>query len=406
MSEIKSVKAKEILDSRKNPTVCVEIKTKDGIFKGFAPSGASKGIYEAVEIRDTDGRGVKNAIKNVNKIISPKIIGLDPLCQKEIDKLMIELDKTDDKSNLGSNAIISVSMAVCRAGAASLNLPLYRYISEHLASNIRKSTLKLPRPCFNIINGGAHAENNLDIQEFMVIPNQEDFKLNLIAGINIYKSLKEILKKDIGKEAIELGDEGGFTPMIAKTSDALDFIKRACHKYEKTQIGLDCAASQFYRKGNYKIENKKYSSNKLIDYYISLCSRRSIVYIEDPFAEEDWSSWTALNGKIDIMVIGDDLTVTNKKRLEKAINQKCIKGIIIKPNQAGTITETLEVVDFAKKNKIKLIVSHRSGETKDDFIADLAVGVGAEFIKSGAPYPKERMVKYDRLVKIEKELKK
>ncbi|MCX6759737.1 MAG: phosphopyruvate hydratase [Candidatus Nealsonbacteria bacterium] len=403
--KIKKIRARQILDSRKNPTVEVEMETEKGIFKSSVPSGASTGQNEAVEIRDADGKGVKNAISNIEKTIGSEIIGLDSLDQRGIDRIMIDLDGTSNKSNLGANAVLPVSMCVCRAGAAASDLPLYRYISGLAGTG---SSSNLARPVFNILNGGAHARNNLDIQEFLIIPNENSFSANLSAGIEIYNDLKKELEKALGRKAIELGDEGGFMPMILKTIDALDFIKNASRKHVRTKFGLDCAATQFFKKGKYNLEGKDYSKKELADLYKKLIAKYNIIYLEDPFSENDWQSWKDFFAQLekpdDSTVIGDDLTATNKEILEKAVKERCLNGVIIKINQVGTISETLETVKLAKEKNIKIAVSHRSGETMDDFIADLAVGIGADFIKSGAPFPKERMAKYNRLLKIEKEL--
>ena len=373
-NRIKSIRAKEILDSRGNPTVEVELKTDNKVFKASVPSGASTGKYEAVEKKALE------AVKNVNSIIAKELIGKD-IEQEKIDRLMIKLDGTKNKSKLGANAILAVSIAVCRAGAG--DNPLYKYISELCGSDIG-----LPVPCFNIINGGAHAKNDLDIQEFMVVPQNSSFKENLQKGKDIYNALK----KNLGK--VDIGDEGGFAPLISKTSQALDLLKQVTD----VKIGLDCAASHFFSNNKYHLEGKDLKGKELRSFYQDLIKKYPIIFIEDPFAEQDWKSWKGL----ETLVIGDDLTVTNKKRVEKAVDY--VSGIIVKPNQVGTVTETLETAKTARKAGLKLIVSHRSGETLDDFIADLAVGINADFIKSGAPHPKERMVKYNRLLKIEKDM--
>lgn len=386
---IKSIKAKEILDSRGNPTVEVELISDEGKFIASVPSGASVGEYEAVELRDS--RGVSEAIRNVNEIIAPELEDKDPVKQEEIDKLMIDLDGTKNKAKLGANAVLAVSIAVCRAAAANQNIPLYQYISR-----LYKGRLKLPIPCFNIINGGVHAENDLDIQEFMIVPQEGSFSKNFQAGKNIYRALGE----DLGKET-KIGDEGGFAPLISETNQALDLLLKAAEDYPETKFSLDCAASQFFQKGKYHLEGRNLTGQELKGFYLELIKKYPIIFIEDPFAEEDWESWKGL----ETLVIGDDLTVTNKKRVEKAIREKSVSGVIIKPNQVGTVTETLETAKTAREAGLKLIVSHRSGETLDDFIADLAVGINADYIKSGAPDPEERMVKYNRLLEIEKELK-
>ena len=402
-TKIKNLRAKEILDSRQNPTVEVEIETNKGKFSASVPSGASKGEYEALELRDKDA-GVKTAIKNVNKIICPKLIGKDPVQQREIDKLMIDLDGTENKSKLGANAILAVSIAVCRAAAATEKLPLYEYISK--LAGVRHP-LTLPQPCFNFINGGKHAEKGLDIQEFMVIPQKKSFAENLAAASRIFQNLKEILIKNYGETAIKLGDEGGFVPPISNAQQALFLLKNASENNPEIKFALDCAASQFYKEGKYHLEGKELTRSGLLDFYKELINTFPIIFIEDPYGQDDWEGFKEitkeLGKKIDIF--GDDLLATNIKRIKEAHSRNACTGAIIKPNQIGTVTETIEAAKLAKSFEWKIMVSHRSGETLDDFIADLAVGVGAEFIKAGASSKEERMVKYNRLVKIEQELK-
>ncbi len=410
-SEIKSIKAKEILDSRGNPTVEVELRTNDGIFTASVPSGASKGENESVEIRDGGkrylGKGVLRAVENVNKIIGPKLEGKNPIEQKEIDELMIKLDGTENKSKLGANAILSVSIAVCRAGAASQKLSLYKYISKFSKIRRGRASTDFPKACFNIINGGAHAGNDLSIQEFMIIPQKKSFSENLQAASEIYHNLKEILRKVFGGQAINIGDEGGFAPPISHTQEALSLINRALKNYPGTKIGLDCAATQFYNDEKYQLEKAVFTKNGLLIFYQDLVKNYPIIFLEDPFSEEDWTSFQEITKKLGkkINIIGDDLLCTNPKRMEKAEGKKACNGTIIKPNQIGTVSETLEAVKLAKSFDWKVIVSHRSGDTGDDFIADLAVGVGADFIKSGAPARGERVAKYNRLLEIEEELR-
>ncbi|MDD2731704.1 MAG: phosphopyruvate hydratase [Candidatus Pacebacteria bacterium] len=400
---IKNIKAKEILDSRGNPTIEAELYTEKGIFKASVPSGASVGRYEAVELRDGDkerynGKGVLKAVKNITQIISPKIKGEDPKNQKKIDNLMIELDKTDDKSKLGANAILAVSLAVSRAGAGSKEINLWQHLKELIGN---QKDVFMPLPCFNIINGGAHSNNELDIQEFMVIPQYNSFSENLKTGIDAYNKLKLILKKELKEEYLKIGDEGGFSPMISETYKALDFLTKAVSGYKDIKIGLDCAASQFFKDNKYFIDNKEFEAEDVLSFYNNLIKSYPLIYLEDPFDERDEKMWRIIKNQfINVIIIGDDLTATNKRIISD--KKDFISGVIIKPNQRGTITETLEAVRVAKDNGIKIIVSHRSGETEDDFISDLAVGIGADFIKSGAPYPKERMAKYNRLLKIEK----
>ena len=404
MSKIKNIKAKKILDSRGNPTVEVGLKTEKGVFEASVPSGASTGKNEAVAL------GAEKAVENVNKIIAPRLIGKDPTKQKEIDELMIEVDGTENKSKLGANAILPVSIAVCRAGAFVNELPLYKYIAEIFNYKLPTINYKLPIPCFNIINGGAHADNDLEIQEFMVIPQKNSFAKNFQKGKEVYQNLKSIFKKEFGEKGIVIGDEGGFSPPISKDAEALEFLKSASENFKDIKLGVDCAATQLYQRGKYELDEKKISREELMGFYLDLAKKYPIIFLEDPFYEEDWEGWKMLMSDVkskmlNFLIIGDDLTVTNKERVEKAIKENCISGIIVKPNQIGTITEVLETVKVARQTDLKIIVSHRSGETMDDFIADLAVGIGADFIKSGAPTKKERLVKYNRLLKIENELK-
>jgi len=390
---IKSLKAKEILDSRGNPTVEVELETNNGVFKASVPSGASRGKYEAVELRDKgkayQGMGVSKAVKNINDLIGPKIKDKDEAEQKEIDELMIKLDGTKNKSKLGANAILAVSMAVCRAGAAAKDLPLYKYIST--IYKLQTTNYSLPRPCFNILNGGAHAHNNLDVQEFMIVSNKGSFSKNFQTGKDIYHNLKNILNKEIGKKGMVIGDEGGFAPPINDIRQALDFIMQAAKGCD-IKIGLDCAASEI-KKGMYHLE-----------FYQGLIRDYPIIFFEDPFSEDDWESFKSITKELNVVIVGDDLLCTNIKRIKQAKAKQACNGAIIKINQIGTITETFEAIKLVKSYGWKIIVSHRSGETTDSFIADLAVGSGAEFIKSGAPYKKERLAKYNRLLKIENEL--
>jgi enolase len=424
ISRIKNIKAREILDSRGNPTLEVKLETNDGVFVSSVPSGASKGKNEAVELRDGGdrylGKGVLKAVKNVNKVIAPKLTGKNATQQGEIDELMIELDGREDKSKLGANAILAVSMAVCRAGAAAKNIPLWKYISYLFLDNTYTTIVKyvLPFACFNIINGGAHAGNKLDIQEFMVIPQKNSFSENLRTASEIYYNLKKVIEKNFGKEATNVGDEGGFAPPISRASQALNLISQVLKKYSGTKIGLDCAATQFKKQDKYQLEGAIFTNNGLLSFYEDLIGKYPIIFLEDPFAEGDWRGWKLISssqffpslagsrcgGAIsNFLIVGDDLLTTNPKRIKSAREKNACNGAIIKPNQIGTITETLEAVRLAKSFDWKIVVSHRSGETGDDFIADLAVGVGADFIKSGAPTRGERVAKYNRLLEIEKE---
>ena len=407
-SKIKDIKAREILDSRGNPTVEVDLITEFSLSRASVPSGASVGKYEAKELRDKGkryhGKGVSKAVENINKIIGPKLKNKNLLKQKEIDEIMINLDGTKNKSLLGANAILAVSMAVCRAGAATDNQSLWQYISQ---INGEQFFSKLSLPCFNIINGGMHAGNNLDFQEFMVMPQFEKFSLNLQAGSEIYYSLKEILKKDFGKSSINIGDEGGFAPDILTPEQALDLIMKAIKVsgYEnKVNIAIDVAASEFYQKGKY---NKK-TRDEMIDYYLEIIEKYPIISIEDPLNENDFKGFSTLTEKCGdkISIIGDDLLVTNIERIKQAQAKKSCNGLLLKINQIGTISEAIKAVKMAQSYNWKIMVSHRSGETTDDFIADLAVGIGADYIKSGAPSRGERVAKYNQLLRIEEEFNK
>lgn len=401
MSKIISVIAKEIKDSRGKPTVEVTIETKDGMFTSACPSGASTGSSEALELRDEDKRGVSKAISNVNDIIAPKLVGKEPNSQKELDQLMIDLDGTPNKSTLGANAILPVSMALARAGAAAEKIPLYDYIAK-----ISGNKIHMPFPSFNILNGGAHAKNDLELQEFMVVPQKETFAENLAVGSRIFNNLTELLKKNFG-EVPELGDEGGYAPAIAKAEQALFLIKNAMEGQTDVQIALDCAASEFYRDGKYYPDEEPRSREQMVEFYKDLADRFPIISIEDPFAENDWEGFKEITKTLPkITIIGDDLTTTNIQIIKEAISKKACNGIIIKLNQIGTVSETIDAVNMAKADGWKIMVSHRSGETMDDFIADFSVGVGADFLKSGAPSKPERKVKYDRLLAIEQDLAK
>jgi enolase len=405
MSQIKSIKAREILDSRGNPTVEVEMKTDQGLFLSSVPSGVSTGSYEAVEIRDGGeryrGKGVLRAVKSVNEVVAPKVEGLDATEQKNIDKILIELDGTKDKSNLGANAICGVSLAACRAGAGAKNLDLFKYIGEIFSNS---EGYKLPKPLFNVINGGAHAGNDLDVQEFMISPEAESFSESLRKGVEIYHRLKELLSYRYGKIATNLGDEGGFAPPIALSELALDIIVSAASdmNYEKsTSIFLDVAASQFFEGNKYRMKTGVFTGEGLLRYYEGLIAKYPIKGLEDPFQEDDWEGFAKITSQFqDKLIIGDDLLVTNKERMKKAKKMNAVNSVIIKINQVGTVTEAIEAAQLVKEYGWKAVVSHRSGETNDDFIADFAVGINADFIKTGAPSRGERLAKYNRLLKI------
>ena len=424
-SKIKKIKAREILDSRGNPTIEVELKTDLGRFLASVPSGASKGRYEAVELRDADGRGVKKAIENVEKIIAPVLLKESFIEQKKTDEILINLDGTKNKSRLGANATLAVSMAICRAGAAENNLSLFKYISQ-LYGN-KSGTINLPRPSFNLIEGGKHAENNLAFQEFMIVPQKLEFEENLKIGKTVYQELKKNLESRFGKINVKLSFEGAFSAPIKEISEALDLIMVAAEKAgykDDIKIALDIAASEFFENGNYRVVDELRSSSrfanarvgkeiiskeKLLEFYENLVKKFPIIFgIEDPFFQEDFEGFAEINKEMGegLLIFGDDLTVSNVERIKVAQEKKACSGLILKPNQIGTVTETLEAAKLVKDFGWKIMVSNRAGETKDDFIADLAAGIGAEFIKSGAPFPKERMAKYNRLVKIEEELHK
>ena len=418
-SEIKSIKAREILDSGGNPTVEVDLVTDKGLFRASIPSGVSKGKYEALELRDGGerygGMGVLKAVKNVNEIIAPKLIGKDPAKQKEIDQLIIELDGTENKSNLGANAILGISVAVCRAGAGAKNLPLYHHIKELAGSD---NNLQLPTPVLLMIEGGLHAGNKLDVQEFMIIPLMDSgvpsgkiFKEKLRVGTEIYNTLGTILRKKYGDFATNVGYEGGFAPILFQTQKALDLIMEAIensgHK-EKVKIILDVAASHFYKDGVYKFEESAFTKEGLLNFYSEIVKNYPILGLEDPFAQDDFEGFVSLNKKIgkELIVIGDDLLVTNPERIKKAKEKDACSGLVLKMNQIGTITETIMAAKLAFEAGWEVFVKHRSGETGDSFIADLAIGLGAKYIMAGALNRGERLAKYNRLLRIEEELNK
>ncbi|MEO0231593.1 MAG: phosphopyruvate hydratase [candidate division WOR-3 bacterium] len=409
---IKDIYALEIFDSRGNPTLKVFCELENGI-KGSAciPSGASTGKYEALELRDNDkkrflGKGVLKAIKNIEEKIAPKLKGMDASNQREIDYLLIELDGTENKTNLGANAILGVSLACARASALFYNLPLYKYLGG-------LNACILPIPLLNIINGGVHADNPLDIQEFMIVPHGfESFKEAIRCASEVFHNLKSILKEN--KLGVSVGDEGGFAPQIENTEEAIKFIIRAIEKAgykpsEEVSLALDCAASEFFdeEKEIYKIEGKELKREELISFYENLVNKYPIVLIEDGMAEEDWEGWKMLTERLGkkILLVGDDVFVTNKKRIEKGIKEKCANAVLIKLNQIGTLTETQEAIHLSHKNNYKTVVSHRSGETEDTFIADFAVAMGTGFIKTGSVSRSERTAKYNRLIEIETEIK-
>jgi len=412
---VKEIKAREILDSRGNPTIEVDTILRSGdIGRAAVPSGASTGVYEALELRDNDekryrGKGVLKAVKNINEIISIIILGMDATNQKEIDRKLIEADGTENKKNYGANAILGVSMSVAKAAAKFHNISLYRYLNKSFEMgefNI------LPVPLMNILNGGKHAANTVDMQEFMIVPvNVNSFKESLRMGSEIFWTLKDILKNDGFSTSV--GDEGGFAPDLKTNEEAILYILKAIEKtgYKAADdvfIALDPAASEFYKDGNYVLESegKTLNSDEMIMYYKSLVKRYPIISIEDGLEQEDWEGWTKLTKEIgkNIQLVGDDLFVTNTHRLKTGIEKKSANSILIKVNQIGTLTETIDAIRLAKKNNYTTVISHRSGETEDTTIAHLAVATNAGQIKAGAPSRTDRIAKYNELLRIEEEL--
>jgi enolase len=412
MYKIEHIKARLILDSRGNPTIETDLTINDIYGRAAIPSGASVGTYEALELRDGNsafhGKGVDSALKNVNEILKPKLVGLDFRNQEEFDALLCETDGTTRKSRLGANAILSCSLAFARAVAEVEKIPLFKYISQ-LTNN--KSNV-LPVPAMNVINGGAHADNDLDVQEHMILPvGAKSFKECMQMGSEIYFELKKLLKKNFGQASINVGDEGGFAPNISKPSDALEIIIDAiteCGYSGKVMLGLDCAASEFYDKDKeiYTVNKKAYTTGELIDYYADLVSKYPIISIEDGFSEDDWDGFTSITKKLGdkIQIIGDDLFVTNMDRLQKGIDTKACNCLLLKVNQIGTLHESLAASKLSYDNGYGVMVSHRSGETEDTFISDLVVGICAGQIKSGAPARSDRTAKYNQLLRIEEEL--
>ena len=413
MLMIRSVKAREVLDSRGNPTVEAEVAVGSGVFRAIVPSGASTGIHEALELRDKTkrymGKGVSKAVRNINNIIEKKLIGKSPKNQKKIDEILLTLDGTKNKSRLGANAILAVSMACCRAGAGKD--PLYKHIMR--LSGTKKPSM--PVPCFNVINGGQHAGNSLAMQEFMLIPmGARSFRESLMMGSEIYHNLKKLIQKKYGFDATAVGDEGGFAPDISRNRDALVLLKRAIKVsgYEKkVKLGMDIAASEFYKHKVYDLgfKTKKHDYRKpeeLMRLYAAFIKKDDVISIEDPFDQDDWDSYTIFKKRYgdQVQIVGDDLLVTNPDRIRQAIEKQACNALLLKINQIGTITEAVTAADIARKAGWKIMVSHRSGETEDAFIADLAVGIAAEQIKSGAPCRSERLAKYNQLLRIEEEL--
>jgi len=416
MSKIEKIFAREILDSRGNPTVEVEVTLESGVMgAGAVPSGASTGSYEALELRDGDekrynGKGVLKAVANVNEKIAPEIIGMESSEQRKIDEKMIELDGTENKSNFGANAILGVSLAVCRASALEQKKELYKYIAETFEFELDGFKTV---PMFNILNGGEHSDSGLSIQEFKLVPKGvKGYAEQLRAGSEVFYALKKILTAM--KQSVAVGDEGGFAPRLESNSQALEIINQAIADAgykagEEIFIGLDVAANSFLEEdGQYflKPENEKLSRENMINLYKEWIEKYNIMSIEDGLQEEDWEGWAMMNEKLGekIMLIGDDLLVTNVKRLKKAIEEKACNSVLIKVNQIGSLSETIDCMKLAKENKMKTVVSHRSGETTDDFIADLAIGAKADYIKTGSLSRGERICKYNRLLRINEQM--
>lgn len=425
-----SAHAREILDSRGNPTVEVDITTSKGVFRAAVPSGASTGVYEALELRDGDksrylGKGVQTAVNNINNIISPALKGMNPLDQAGIDKLMVEqLDGSQNewgwsKSKLGANAILGVSLAVARAGAAEAGIPLYAHLAKLADLERPNGEFIMPVPSFNIINGGEHAGNGLAMQEFMLLPTgASSFKEALQIGAEVYHALKSVIKAKYGGDAINVGDEGGFAPNITDNKEGLNLIMEAINKSGhagKVQLGMDVAASEFLTKeGGYDLNFKQQpndgsavlSPEALGDMYESMYNEYGLVSIEDPFDQDDWAGYKSFMNKMGhkVQIVGDDLTVTNPKRVQKAIDEKACNALLLKVNQIGTVTESIQACKMSYGAGWGVMMSHRSGETEDTFIADLCVGLGTGQIKTGAPARSERTAKYNQLLRIEDEL--
>jgi enolase len=411
MSKIESIYAREILDSRGNPTVEVEVLLDNGaVGRASIPSGASTGTNEAVELRDGDkgrylGKGVLKAVENVNEKIAPKLTGMDAMYQREIDSAMIDLDGSKNKENLGANAILGVSLAVAKAAALTAGLPLYRYtggVNAHV----------LPVPLMNILNGGKHADNNVDIQEFMIAPvGTNVYRRALQMSVEIYHALKSVLKADGLNTAV--GDEGGFAPDLKSNEDAIKYIIKAIEKAgykpgDEIAIALDPAASEFFENGKYhlKSEGRSLTPSQLVDYYENLVNSYPIISIEDGFAENDWAGWAEVTKRIGnrIQLVGDDLFVTNVELLAKGIKEGVANSILVKVNQIGTLSESIDAIEMAKKAGYTAVVSHRSGETEDTTICDLVVGMNAGIIKTGAPSRTDRVAKYNQLLRLEDDL--
>lgn len=416
-SVITKVKARQILDSRGIPTVEVDLYTNKGMFRASAPSGASSGMYEAIELRDGDkgtylGKSVQRAVKNINEKISEALIGMDPTLQSQIDQAMIDLDKTEKKGELGANAILAVSIAACKAGAAEKELPLYKHIAELSG----RSHLILPVPAFCLISGGKHAGNNLVLQDIMILPiGAKKFEEAMQMGSETYHHLKAVITEKHGAHGCNVGEDGGFAPNISSFREGLDLVKEAISRTgysEKIKIAIDVSATDFcigtkydldYKTPN-KSEQNFRSGEEMIDLYKELCAEYPIVSIEDPFDKEDWEHVKIFSNLGICQVVGDDLLMSNPKRIEKAIQESACNVLLLKVNQIGTVTEAIDVVKLAKDDHWGVVISHRCGETEDSFIADLAVGLSTGQIKAGAPCRGERLAKYNQLLRIEEEL--
>lgn len=421
---ITKIHARQIFDSRGNPTVEVDLYTEKGLFRAAVPSGASTGIHEALELRDGDkskylGKGVSKAVKNVNELIQPALLGKDVTQQTQLDQIMLDLDGTENKSKLGANAILGVSLAICKAGAAQLNIPLYQHIGN--LAGFQDKEFILPVPAFNVINGGSHAGNKLAMQEFMILPvGASSFSDAMKIGTECYHNLKSVISAKYGQDACNVGDEGGFAPNILNNREGLELIKEAIAKAghtDKVVIGMDVAASEFRTpegqydldfktEGDKKDKSQTISPDQLAEVYKGFIKDFPIVSIEDGFDQDDWEAWSKLTKDVgeNIQIVGDDLLVTNPKRIKEAIEKKACNALLLKVNQIGSVTESIT----ASKNSMAagwgVMVSHRSGETEDTFIADLVVGLRTGEIKTGAPCRSERLAKYNQLLRIEEEL--
>ncbi|CAO3665756.1 hypothetical protein G6F70_003758 [Rhizopus microsporus] len=420
MSTVTKVHARQIFDSRGNPTVEVEVTTAKGVFRAAVPSGASTGIHEALELRDGDksqymGKGVTKAVNNVNTIIGPALVesNIPVTEQKQIDEFLIQLDGTPNKGKLGANAILGVSLAVAKAAAGDKGVPLYVHFADLAGS---KKPFVLPVPAFNVINGGSHAGNKLAMQEFMILPTgAKSFREAMKIGSEVYHNLQSVIKAKYGLDATNVGDEGGFAPNIQKNEEGLELLVQAIEKAGytgKVKIGMDVAASEFYKEGKYDLDFKNPNSDKsewidgkeLTALYNSFAQKYPIVSIEDAFDQDDWENWAHLNASSDFQLVGDDLLVTNPKRIATAIEKKACNALLLKVNQIGTLTESIQAAKDSQANGWGVMVSHRSGETEDTTIADLVVGLRTGQIKTGAPCRSERLAKYNQLLRIEEEL--